>query len=131
MFNTYEVKPYFDEMLKSCGEPKLHYQNFYNILNRFSVEELKEKHETAQLSFLRQGITFTVYNNNTGAERTMPFDFIPIIIPPEDWETIQKGMIQRTEALNCFLQDIYHKQKIIKDGRVQGIRGQPTGRAAP
>ncbi|MER2071049.1 MAG: circularly permuted type 2 ATP-grasp protein [Psychrobacillus sp.] len=116
MFNTYEVKPYFDEMLKSCGEPKLHYQNFYNILNRFSVEELKEKHETAQLSFLRQGITFTVYNNNTGAERTMPFDFIPIIIPPEDWETIQKGMIQRTEALNCFLQDIYHKQKIIKDG---------------
>lgn len=116
MFNTYEVKPYFDEMLKSCGEPKLHYQNFYNILNRFSEEELKEKHETAQLSFLRQGITFTVYNNNMGAERTMPFDFIPIIIPPEDWETIQKGMIQRTEALNCFLQDIYHKQKIINDG---------------
>lgn len=116
MFNTYEVKPYFDEMLKSCGEPKLHYQNFYNILNRFSEEELKEKHETAQLSFLRQGITFTVYNNNMGAERTMPFDFIPIIIPPEDWETIQKGMVQRTEALNCFLQDIYHKQKIINDG---------------
>ena len=116
MFKTYEVKPFFDEMLKACGEPKPHYQNFYNILNRFSEEELKEKHETAQLSFLRQGITFTVYNNNMGAERTMPFDFIPIIIPPEDWETIRKGMIQRTEALNCFLQDIYHLQKIIKDG---------------
>lgn len=116
MFNKYEVKPFFDEMLESCGKPKVHYENFYKMLHNFSADELKEKHETAQLSFLRQGITFTVYNNNVGAERTMPFDFVPIIIPPEDWETIEKGMVQRTEALNCFLQDIYHDQRIIQDG---------------
>ena len=116
LFNKYEVKPFFDEMLESCEKPKVHYENFYKMLHHFSADELKEKHETAQLSFLRQGITFTVYNNNVGAERTMPFDFVPIIIPPEDWETIEKGMVQRTEALNCFLQDIYHEQKIIADG---------------
>jgi uncharacterized circularly permuted ATP-grasp superfamily protein len=51
-----------------------------------------------------------------GAERTMPFDFVPIIIPPEDWETIEKGMVQRSEALNCFLHDVYNDQKIINDG---------------
>jgi len=116
MFNTYKVKPYFDEMLKETGKPKEHYQRFYDMLHSFSADELKEKHETAQLSFLRQGITFTVYHNNIGAERTMPFDFVPIIIPPEDWETIEKGMIQRSEALNCFLHDVYHEQQIIKDG---------------
>ncbi|WP_342542294.1 circularly permuted type 2 ATP-grasp protein [Paenisporosarcina sp. FSL H8-0542] len=116
MFTTYKVKPFFDEMLKASGKPKDHYQKFYEMLHNFSADELKEKHETAQLSFLRQGITFTVYHNNVGAERTMPFDFVPIIIPPEDWETIEKGMVQRTNALNCFLHDVYNEQQIIKDG---------------
>jgi len=116
MFDTYTVKPFFDEMLKDSGRPKEHYQKFYDMLQKFSADELKEKHETAQLSFLRQGITFTVYHNNVGNERTMPFDFVPIIIPPEDWETIEKGMVQRAEALNCFLQDVYNDQRIIKDG---------------
>ncbi len=116
MFTSYKVEPFFDEMLKASGKPKDHYQKFYDMIQNFSVEELKEKHETAQLSFLRQGITFTVYHNNVGAERTMPFDFVPIIIPPEDWEIIEKGMVQRSEALNCFLQDVYNDQKIIKDG---------------
>jgi len=116
MFNTYTVKPFFDEMLKATGKPKDHYQKFYEMLHTFSVDELKEKHETAQLSFLRQGITFTVYHNNVGAERTMPFDFVPIIIPPGDWETIEKGMVQRSEALNCFLHDVYNNQQILKDG---------------
>ncbi|MGB2991669.1 MAG: circularly permuted type 2 ATP-grasp protein [Paenisporosarcina sp.] len=116
MFTSYKVDPFFDEMLKASGKPKDHYQKFYDMIQKFSIDELKEKHETAQLSFLRQGITFTVYNNNVGAERTMPFDFVPIIIPPEDWNTIEKGMVQRSEALNCFLQDVYNEQKIINDG---------------
>lgn len=116
MFTSYKVDPFFDEMLKASGKPKGHYQKFYDMIQKFSIDELKEKHETAQLSFLRQGITFTVYNNNVGAERTMPFDFVPIIIPPEDWNTIEKGMVQRSEALNCFLQDVYNDQKILNDG---------------
>jgi uncharacterized circularly permuted ATP-grasp superfamily protein len=116
MFTSYKVEPFFDEMMKASGKPKDHYEKFYDMIKNFSVEELKEKHETAQLSFLRQGITFTVYHNNVGAERTMPFDFVPIIIPPKDWDIIEKGMVQRSEALNCFLQDVYNDQKIIKDG---------------
>ncbi len=115
MFKTYEVKPFFDEMLDAKGEPKEHYQQFYKKLQQFTEEELIEKHETAQLSFLRQGITFTVYDEKSDAERTMPFDFVPIIIPPEDWKIIESGIAQRTEALNCFLDDIYHEQRIIKE----------------
>jgi len=116
MFKTYEVKPFFDEMLDAKGEPKEHYKQFYKKLQQFTDEELREKHDTAQLTFLRQGITFTVYDNNLDTERTMPFDFVPIIIPPEDWKVIESGMIQRTEALNCFLDDIYHEQRIIREG---------------
>lgn len=116
MFNSYQTSPFFDEMFTSQGKPKPHYRKFHEILSQFTAEELKEKHDTAQLSFLRQGITFTVYNNNVGTERTMPFDFVPIIISPEEWKTIEKGMIQRTEALNRFLDDVYHNQNILEDG---------------
>lgn len=117
MFKSYETGPFFDEMVGADGKPKPHYQKFCDILSQFSEEELKEKHDTAQLSFLRQGITFTVYNDSSiGTERTMPFDFIPIIIPPEEWKTIEKGMIQRAEALNRFLEDVYHEQRIVEEG---------------
>ncbi len=116
MFESYDVKPFFDEMFTAQKTAKPHYRKFYEKLQQFSNDELKEKHETAQLSFLRQGITFTVYNNNVGTERTMPFDFVPIIISPEEWEMVEKGMIQRTEALNRFLDDVYNNQKILKDG---------------
>ena len=118
MFQSYAVKPFFDEMFEANKQPKPHYQNFFQLLQHFSQEELREKHETAQLSFLRQGITFTVYNNNVGTERTMPFDFVPIIIPPEEWELVEKGMIQRAEALNLFLEDVYGEQRILNDGIV-------------
>ncbi|WP_179107159.1 circularly permuted type 2 ATP-grasp protein [Sediminibacillus massiliensis] len=118
MFKPYRTEPFFDEMLDAYGKPRGHYDNFYNILRQFSDGELKRKHETAQHSFLRQGITFTVYNENVGTERTMPFDFIPIIIPREDWNKISKGMIQRTDALNLFLEDIYHDRNIVNDGIV-------------
>ncbi|MGE7782022.1 circularly permuted type 2 ATP-grasp protein [Peribacillus sp. NPDC097264] len=115
MFKTYETGSFFDEMLQENGEPKDHYRYFHSILQQFSEEEYREKHETAQFSFLRQGITFTVYGEESGTERTMPFDFIPIIIPAEEWGVIEKGMIQRVEALNHFLDDIYHDQRILKD----------------
>ena len=100
MFKPYKSQSFFDEMLHQNGSTKAHYQAFRDMMNQFTGEELREKHETAQLSFLRQGITFTVYNDNIGTERTMPFDFIPIIVPPDAWSMIEKGMKQRVEALN-------------------------------
>lgn len=116
VFKPYDTGSFFDEMLQENGEPKEHYRSFHSMLQQLSEEEFKKKHETAQLSFLRQGITFTVYGDEEGNERTMPFDFVPIIIPAEKWAMIEKGMIQRVEALNLFLEDIYHDQHILKDG---------------
>ena len=116
MFKPYNTGNYFDEMLDENGQPKEHYKNFYSMLPKLSDDEFREKHETAQLSFLNKGITFTVYGNKKGTERTMPFDFIPIIIPSDQWSQIERGMIQRVEALNLFLEDIYNKQNILQDG---------------
>ncbi|MBN9655168.1 circularly permuted type 2 ATP-grasp protein [Halobacillus sp. GSS1] len=116
MLTNYQTGVYFDEMMKQDGAPKRHYQWFYQLVNQFTERDLMNKHETAQLNFLRQGITFTVYNHTGGTERTMPFDFVPIIIPRQDWDEIEKGMRQRMTALNHFLEDIYHDQEIVEAG---------------
>ncbi|MGG2111188.1 circularly permuted type 2 ATP-grasp protein [Lysinibacillus pakistanensis] len=117
MMNLYESGLFFDEMLDG-KQPKPHYRSFYQKLNAFSKAQLDEKYQQAQSSFLRQGITFTVYGAQGGTERTMPFDFVPIIIPFKQWEMIEAGVKQRVQALNCFLQDIYDKQTIINDGLI-------------
>ena len=116
MLKNYDTSIFFDEMIGNNGSPKRHYQWFYELVDQFTDTELREKHETAQLNFLRQGITFTVYNHTGGTERTMPFDFVPIIIPKPQWEKIEEGMKQRLTALNHFLDDLYHDQKIIEAG---------------
>ncbi len=66
-------------------------------------------------AFLRQGITFNVYGDAAGAEKIFPFDLLPRIIPAEEWAHIERGLAQRIQALNLFLHDIYHEQKILKD----------------
>ena len=70
----------------------------------------------AEKSYLSQGITFTVYSGDEGTERIMPFDLIPRIIPADEWAVIERGLIQRITALNLFLHDVYHDQRIIKEG---------------
>ena len=115
MMKLYNSGSFFDEMLDG-DQPKPHYRSFHRKLSAFSQEQLEEKYQQAQSSFLRQGITFTVYGAHGGTERTMPFDFVPIIIPHEQWTNIESGMKQRVKALNCFLHDIYNQQHIVSDG---------------
>ena len=115
MFELYEPTKFYDEMLQD-GKPKQHYIPFYEQLQQFSDEELFIKHTAAQSSFLRQGITFTVYGAEGGTERTMPFDFVPIIVPADNWQMIERGMKQRVKALNLFLHDVYNEQQIVEAG---------------
>ncbi|AWE07459.1 hypothetical protein DCE79_08765 [Lysinibacillus sp. 2017] len=115
MFKAYDSATFFDEMLKD-DLPKKHYIPFYEQLQKFSNEQLQNKHMEAQSSFLRQGITFTVYGAQGGIERTMPFDFVPIIIPGETWSEIELGIKQRVKALNYFLQDVYNERNILNAG---------------
>lgn len=117
MFKPYETAPFYDEMLEN-HLPRAHYIPFFEQLQQLSVDQLQQKHQTAQSSFLRQGITFTVYSAGGDTERAMPFDFIPIIMPQKTWQHIEAGMKQRVKALNLFLHDIYNEQHILAEGVV-------------
>lgn len=117
MKKLYDSSLFFDEMFDG-NKPKPHYRSFHHKLSLFSQEQLEEKYRQAQASFLRQGVTFTVYGTQDGTERTMPFDCVPIIIPQIQWSHIEAGVKQRVEALNLFIQDVYGQQNILRDGLI-------------
>lgn len=94
------------------------YAPLLDRLNRFSLDEFRRRRAMADLSFVNQGITFTVYSGDSDTERIMPFDLFPRLITSEEWDRIERGLIQRITALNLFLHDIYHDQKILKQGVV-------------
>jgi uncharacterized circularly permuted ATP-grasp superfamily protein len=79
-------------------------------------DEFERKRTLAASTFLTQGITFTVYNDDQGTERIFPFDLVPRIIPADEWDLVERGLTQRITALNLFLHDIYHQQNILRDG---------------
>lgn len=118
MFQNYEYNGCFDEMLDERGEARPHYRSFHRLFQELPTREFEHRRHSVDLSFLRQGITFNVYGDSQGAEKIFPFDLIPRIISASEWDYLQRGLVQRITALNLFLHDIYHEQKIIKDGVV-------------
>jgi uncharacterized circularly permuted ATP-grasp superfamily protein len=116
MLKGYDPDSFFDEMLCADGEPRAHYHRFRELFQTLTFPEFEHKRQSVDLAFLRQGITFNVYGDKAGAEKIFPFDLLPRIIPSKEWDYLERGLIQRITALNLFLHDIYHEQKILKDG---------------
>lgn len=117
-FDKYILDDAYDEMFEPGGRARPHYEALYQRILDMTGEELEQRQQAADLSFLHQGITFTVYGRTEGTERIFPYDLLPRIITNSEWSTIESGLAQRITALNLFLQDIYHDQRILKDKRV-------------
>jgi uncharacterized circularly permuted ATP-grasp superfamily protein len=118
MFSQYNHLPYFDEMFNQKGEVRAHYEQVYQQLSNKSREELNNLQETMQFQMMKQGVTFTLYNETQKdpLERTIPVDVIPRIIPANEWEMVEQGIKQRITALNQFIRDVYHEQAILRQG---------------
>src|SRR5277367_5973099 len=116
LLKGYQAEDFFDEMVEADGKMRPHYDHFREMFQSLTAKEFDLKRESVDLAFLRQGITFNVYGDSAGTEKIFPFDLVPRIIPATEWEHLERGLIQRITALNLFLHDIYHEQKIIKDG---------------
>ncbi len=114
----YDAGLAYDELLDRQRRPRAHYQALYDRLLSLPADELNRRKSAADVSFLNQGITFTVYSSSEGTERIFPYDLIPRIITGSEWKTVEQGLSQRLTALNLFLHDIYHDGKIVKDGVV-------------
>ena len=116
LLSEYQVDGIFDEMFGRDGSLLPHYEKLHNGFRTLARDEFIAKRNSVDLAFLRQGVTFNVYGDSRGAERIFPFDLMPRIIPAQEWEFLERGLTQRITALNLFLHDIYHEQRILRDG---------------
>jgi uncharacterized circularly permuted ATP-grasp superfamily protein len=115
-FDPYQIGLFFDEMFESGSEPRAAARALVQLLESMTDGELLRRQQSAERALLHMGITFNVYGDSAGTERIFPFDLIPRIVGAAEWIRIEVGLKQRIRALNLFIDDIYHAQKIVKDG---------------
>ncbi|MBV8630492.1 MAG: circularly permuted type 2 ATP-grasp protein [Silvibacterium sp.] len=116
LLRDYFLDEAYDEMFAEDGSIRPHYVALLDLLSSLPKEELQRRKQSADVSFLMQGITFTVYGREEGTERIFPYDLIPRLVTGAEWEKIESGLTQRITALNLFLQDVYHEGKILAQG---------------
>ncbi len=113
-----EERSFFNEMLFEDGSPRPTYARISKWLEEQPANFLRQKSREAETIFRRLGITFAVYGSQEATERLIPFDPIPRILSAAEWRRLSAGIDQRVRALNAFLHDIYHRQEIIRAGRI-------------
>ena len=117
IFDKYNPFQHFDEMFddESCRPP---YQQFKQALEQYSGKKLLQLQDSSDKAQMSMGMTFNVYHDNQGVEKILHLDLIPRMISAEEWSIIEEGLKQIISAINLFINDIYHEQKILKDGIV-------------
>ncbi len=117
-FNAYQTGGFYDEMFEQDGQPRPRAQLLARNLAALSDGELQRRQKAADLALLNMGITFNVYGHEAGTEKVWPFDIVPRILEASEWDRIERGLKQRIRALNSFIDDVYNKRQIIRDGVV-------------
>lgn len=113
--DSYDTGGFYDELFDSEGKPRPVGELVIEKIKSLKEEDLKRRQSAAELALLNLGITFGVYGSKKAQEKIFPFDIVPRIIADSDWQKVQRGVTQRTKALNLFIADIYSDQKILKD----------------
>lgn len=109
---------YFDEMHDPVGGVREAYTDYCGWYDGQKKGLLKRKHGEAETNFRKTGITFNVYGEEEAEERLIPFDMVPRIITAREWRRLTRGIEQRVRALNAFMHDLYHRQEIVRAGRL-------------
>lgn len=115
-FSTYDTEGFYDEFFDEHGAPRPGAELLEEAIRCLAPGELLRRQAAIDRAMMKMGITFTVYGDDRGTEKIWPFDIIPRIVGPQEWEIVERGLKQRIRALNLFIDDIYHEQNILNDG---------------
>ncbi len=118
LFSGYWLDGAYDEMFDASGQARPQCRALVEDLLAASLSRLRQHQTEADNAFLTQGITFTVHGDEAGMERIFPYDLLPRIITASEWATVERGLTQRLTAINLFLRDIYHEERILAEGIV-------------
>jgi len=116
-WSAYDRGPGYDEVVAGSGEPRPAARELAAQLAALGPEGLRARQDAAERLIRETGITFTVYSEGQNLDRAWPFDIVPRTIALSEWTRTERGLVQRLHALNLFLDDIYHEQRIVRDGR--------------
>ncbi len=116
LWDNYQADKAYDEMINVLGEARPLCSTLGQYLQTLGTDALKGRRSAAEAAILEMGITFTVYSEKGNIDRAWPFDIIPRLIEFQEWKNIEAGLKQRLKALNCFIDDVYNEQAMIKDG---------------
>lgn len=108
----------YDEYFQDTLQPRAGLEHLTRLLDELGQPEFLLRKELADEAFMLGGITFSVYSDNQGVEKIFPFDLIPRAVSGMEWQRVERGLVQRIQALNLFLKDIYSKQQILTDGKI-------------
>ncbi|MGH1440315.1 MAG: circularly permuted type 2 ATP-grasp protein [Cellvibrionaceae bacterium] len=117
-WKQYQADGFYDELINEKGNARLPAKHLTSYLKSLDENELQRRQQLADAAIQDMGITFTVYTEEGNIDRSWPFDIIPRTISAKQWKTTADGLMQRLQALNLFIDDLYHEQKILKDGIV-------------
>ena len=109
---------FFNEMREPDGSVRRPYADYCKWYDGQDPKLLRRKHDEAETNFRKTGITFNVYGEDEAEERLIPFDMVPRIIDAGEWRRLSRGIEQRVSALNSFMHDLYHRQEIVRAGRL-------------
>jgi uncharacterized circularly permuted ATP-grasp superfamily protein/uncharacterized alpha-E superfamily protein len=116
-FRAYQPLPsIYDESIVGPGEPRAHWLKFFKSFGKLDPDELAARWENARRIIRENGVTYNVYGDPLGMDRPWELDMLPLLISPEEWRTIEEGLIQRTRLLNTILADVYGPQRLLRDG---------------
>ena len=116
--DAYDTEGFWDELFQPDGKPQPGARILIDRLRSIPPEELARCKAAAETALLNLGITFNVYGGSDGQEKIFPFDIIPRVLDAADWAGLERGLEQRVRVLNLFIDDVYHEQRIIRDGVV-------------
>jgi uncharacterized circularly permuted ATP-grasp superfamily protein len=127
---SYDPGVYFDEMMGADGRPRPTASLLWSHFAALGPEALVDRQDAADREMRAIGVTFTVYEGSTGVDRPWPFDIIPRVMPSDEWQLIESGLVQRLNALNLFIDDVYHDQRSVSAGVVPSelVAGSPNFR---
>ncbi|MHB8741591.1 MAG: circularly permuted type 2 ATP-grasp protein [Sulfuricaulis sp.] len=115
-WGAYRAKGLYDELIRAVGKPRPAAEQLCNYLRSLTDAEIEERKQASEAAIRVMGVTFRVYSEEGGSiDRAWPFDIIPRIIPAAEWRRIETGLKQRVRALNLFIDDLYHNQRIVRD----------------
>ncbi len=118
LLEDYEPGGFYCELVGAAKLPAQHNRTLRERIDGLSLAELRRRAQAAEHELFNLGVTFTVYTDREQIDRILPFDVIPRVLSAAEWATIERGVVQRVTALNRFIEDVYHEQRILRDGIV-------------